>query len=139
MTRYDWLIFLHVLGAFATIGALTALWALVLGSRPGVSLLGPESVRQFGQVGGGLVGVGMVLTLLFGIWLAIDLDGYELSDAWILISLVLWAIGGWAGGKAGQAFGQDPVAGRSAGIRYQAVNSVAVLVILALMVWKPGA
>ncbi len=139
MTRYDWLIFLHVLGAFITIGALTALWALVLGTRPGRSLLAPESVQQFGQVGGPLVGAGMVVTLLFGIWLAIDVDGYELWDAWILISLVLWAVGGWAGGLAGKAFEEDPVAGRSAGIRYQAINSVAVLVILALMIWKPGA
>jgi hypothetical protein len=40
---------------------------------------------------------------------------------------------------AGQAFGRDPVAGRGRGIRFQALTSAAVVVILVLMIWKPGA
>ena len=52
----------------------------------------------------------MMVALVFGIWLAIDLDAYQLWDGWILASLVLWADGGWAGGKAGKAFEADPVA-----------------------------
>lgn len=77
--------------------------------------------------------------LVFGIWLAIDVDGYELWDPWILASLVLWAVSGWAGGKAGQAFERDPVGQRRAGIRFQAVYSIIVVVVLVLMIWKPGA
>ena len=65
-------------------------------------------------------------------------DAYQLWDGWILASLVLWAIGGWAGGQAGKSFESGP-GGREAGIRFQAINSVAVLVILVLMIWKPGA
>ena len=139
MDLYDWLIFLHVLGAFVAVGALTALWALILGTRGSSPLLDPPSALTFGRVGGILVGVGMTVALIFGIWLAIDLDAYQLWDGWILASLVLWAIGGWAGGQAGKAFESDPVGKRAAGIRYQAINSVAVLVILVLMIWKPGA
>jgi uncharacterized membrane protein len=135
---YDWLLFLHVLGAFLAVGALTALWALILSTR-GTALIDPPSAMTYGRFFGILVGVGMVSALVFGIWLAIDVDGYELWDGWILASLLLWAIGGGAGGQAGKAFEADPIAGRAKGIRFQAINSVAVLLILVLMIWKPGA
>jgi hypothetical protein len=83
--------------------------------------------------------VGMMGAIIFGIWLAIDVDGYQLWDGWILASIVIWAISGWAGGQAGKAFAGDAVGGRQAGIRYQAINSVGLFVILLLMIWKPGA
>jgi hypothetical protein len=136
---YDWLLFLHVLSAFLAVGALTALWALVLSSSGAAPMLSPGSAMRFGRAAGILVGVGMMGAIIFGIWLAIDVDGYELWDPWILISLVIWAISGWAGGQAGKAFAGDPVGGRQAGIRYQAINSVGLFVILILMIWKPGA
>jgi len=136
---YDWLLFLHVVSAFIAVGALTALWALVLGTRPARPEIDDVSAMRFGRIGGILVGVGMMGALVFGIWLAIDVDGYEVWDGWILASLVLWAIGGWAGGKAGKEFERQPVPNRQGGIRFQAINSVAVLVILVLMLWKPGA
>ena len=102
MDLYDWLLFLHVLGAFFAVGALTALWALILGTRGTAPLLDPRSAMVFGRAGGILVGVGMMVALAFGIWLAIDVEAYQLWDGWILASLVLWAIGGWAGGAAGR-------------------------------------
>ena len=139
MDLYDWLIFLHVLSAFIAVGALTALWTLILGTRGSAPLFDPPSTLAFGRVAGILVGVGLMGALVFGIWLAIDLDAYQLWDGWILASLVLWLISGWAGGQAGKSFESDPVAGRAAGIRYQAINSAAVLLILVLMIWKPGA
>jgi hypothetical protein len=136
---YDWLIFLHVLGAFLAVGALTALWALILSSRGAAPIVSPDSAMRFGRSAGILVGVGMVGALVFGIWLAIDVDGYQLWDGWILASLAIWAISGWAGGQSGKAFASDAVGGRQAGIRYQAINSVGLFVILLLMIWKPGA
>jgi uncharacterized membrane protein len=139
MDLYDWLLFLHVLSAFLAVGALTALWALILGTRTTATDIDPGSAMRFGRTGGIVVGVGMMGAIVFGIWLAIDVDGYELWDGWILASLVLWVLGGWAGGSAGRHFERDPVAGRRAWIRLQALNSAAVLVILVLMIWKPGA
>ena len=41
--------------------------------------------------------------------------------------------------RQGGAFEADPVAGRAEGIRYQTINSVGLLLILVLMIWKPGA
>jgi uncharacterized membrane protein len=139
VSLYDWLIFLHVLSAVILLGSLAALWALVAATRPAGPILGAESAMRFGRVGGALVGVGMMGTIIFGIWLAIDVDGYELWDGWILASLVLWAIAAWSGGKAGKEFQEDPVGRRRSGIRFQSFNSLLVLVILVLMIWKPGA
>jgi uncharacterized membrane protein len=135
----DWLVALHVLSAIIVIASLTMLWTLIVATRPSAPLIAPESAKTFGRVGGPLVGVGMMGAIIFGIWLAIDDDAYQVWDGWILASLILWAIAGALGGRAGQAFEKDPVAGRAAGIRYQALTSVAILAILLLMIWKPGA
>jgi hypothetical protein len=136
---YDWLLFLHVLSAFLAVGAMTALWGLLWGTRRSSMLLDPPTAMTYGRFFGILVGVGMTGAIVFGIWLAIHEDAYQVWDGWILASLVLWAIAGWAGGQAGRTFEADPVAGRAAGIRYQAINSAGLLLILVLMVWKPGA
>jgi hypothetical protein len=136
---YDWLLFLHVLSASLAVASLTALWALVLSSRGAQPMISPDSAMRFGRTAGIVVGVGMMGAIIFGIWLAIDVDAYELWDLWILASIVIWAISGWAGGQAGKAFAGDAVGGRQAGIRYQAINSVGLFVILILMIWKPGA
>ena len=138
MDLYDWLLFLHVLSAFLVVGSLAALWALILGTRE-PALLDADSAMGYGRVFGPLVGVGMTGVIVFGIWLAIDVDAYEVWDGWILASIVLWAVAGWLGGKAGKEFEGDPVAGRASGIRYQAITSVLILAILVLMIWKPGA
>ena len=138
MAFYDWLLALHVLSAITVIASLTALWILIIATRPAGQAITPESAMTYGRVGGPLVGIGMVGTVLLGIWLAIDAEGYQLWDGWILASLILWAVAGWAGGQAGRAFQKDPVAGRQTGIRFQALTSLAVFVILVLMIWKPG-
>ena len=135
---YDWLLFLHVLSAFFAVGALAALWGLILGTRGTAPMLDQRSAMTYGRAAGILVGVGMMGAIIFGVWLAIHEEAYQVWDGWILASLVLWAIGGWAGGQAGRAFESGP-GGRAAGIRFQTINSVAVVIILALMIWKPGA
>ena len=138
MDTYDWLLFLHVLGAFLAVGAMTALWGLIWGTRERAQLLDQATAMTYGRFFGIVVGVGMMTAIVFGIWLAIHEDAYQVWDGWILASLVLWAIAGWAGGQAGKAFEADPIAGRAKGIRFQAINSAGLLLILILMIWKPG-
>jgi len=139
VSLYDWLLFLHVLSAFLVVAGLTALWALVIATRPSAPLLAPEDAKRFGRIAGPIVGIGMGGAILLGIALAIDSDAYHPWDGWIIAALVLWFVAGGAGGQAAKAFERDPVAGRSAGIRYQALNSLGILAILVLMIWKPGA
>ena len=138
MDLYDWLLFLHVLSAFLAVGAMAALWGLILGTRS-EGLLDPASAMTYGRTFGLIVGVGMMGAIVFGTWLAIHVDGYELWDGWILASLVLWAIAGGAGGQAGKAFEAGSVAGRDKAIRFHAITSIGLILILILMIWKPGA
>jgi len=135
---YDWLLFLHVLSAFVVVAALTALWGIVYATRAGGPLEGPDAAR-IGAFAGPMVGAGLMGTLIFGVWLALDVEIYDILDGWIIAALVLWAVAGWAGGAAGKTFREDPVAGRATGIRLQAVNTAVTFVILILMIWKPGA
>ena len=46
------------------------------------------------RVGTALVMIGISGTIVFGVWLAISLDRYQLWDGWIIAALVLWAVGG---------------------------------------------
>jgi hypothetical protein len=134
----DWLLFLHVLSAFVGVAALVVLWGLVAGTREPDPAIDGATASSLGKWAGIGVGVGLMGALVFGVWLAIDIDGYELWDGWILASLVLWGLGGWAGGRAGKEAERGPE-GRPSWIRFQAINSVAFLLILVLMIWKPGA
>ena len=104
MSRYDWLLFLHVLSAFAVVGAVV-LFTIVIAASWNRDL--PSDVVrlfQVSRVGDVLIGVGSVGVLVFGIWLAIDVDGYELWDGWIIAAFVLWAAMAAAGSREGKIY-----------------------------------
>mgnify|MGYP000563053157 CR=1 FL=1 len=138
MDLYDWLLFLHVLFAFVAVASMVVLWGLVAGTRGPEPAIDGSTATRIGRGAGAAVGASLGLVLLLGIWLAIEVDGYELWDGWILASLVLWLLGAATGGKAGKEAERGPE-GRPGWIRLQALNSLALLVILVLMIWKPGA
>ena len=145
MTLTDWLLSLHVLSAVALVGGLTALWAVVVATRPSEAGPGAAAPLAIARPLTAVVGVGMVGTLVFGIWLAIDIDGYELWDPWILAALVLWVVGGGLGDRTGRAFATVPTTTEGArqqwrrGTLLHAGSSAAALLVLVLMIWKPGA
>ena len=104
MSRYDWLLFLHVFSAFALVAALvlyTVLIAVVWNKDvPG------DVARLFriSKVGDILIAVGSIGVLVFGIWLAIDVDGYEVWDGWVIAALVLWLVMGALGSRTGKIY-----------------------------------
>ena len=124
---YDWLLFLHVLAAFLLIGTVVAHSAVVLGAPAPASTVSVSNV---------LWAVGGLGTLALGIALAIDVDGYEVWDGWILGAIVLWFATTELGRRAQAALG-DPAAGALA--RWHWLRTLATLGLLVLMVWKPGA
>ena len=77
VTRYEWLLLLHLIGAFASMGSVVVFSVLMAG---GARVAGP----QLTFLGRRLWDVGGLLTLVFGVWLALDVDGYGLLDGWIL-------------------------------------------------------
>src|SRR3954465_12785158 len=91
----DTLLFLHLLSAAALVTAVVAFSAVALGAR-----LDLPAVRLFLT----LFHIGLVGVFLFGIALAIDIDGYHPWDGWILIALALWMAAGYTGDKAALAY-----------------------------------
>ncbi|MFN2470099.1 MAG: hypothetical protein ABR583_03745 [Gaiellaceae bacterium] len=144
-TVYDFLLFVHVLFAFALVAAVTTFWALILSTQPGRMLLTPRGAMLLGRVGGMTVAVSGFGVLVFGVWLAIYIDGYELWDGWILASLVLWLVSTIVGIRSGRLYERaaepdaDAVVLRRQGLMLQVISSAAILFVLILMIFKPGA
>ena len=137
---YEWLLVLHVLAAFALVGGLVAFWCLTIATRDGWTEATGALARPFSA----LTAAGAMLTIVFGVWLALYLDEYEIWDWWILGSIVLWVIGTGAGRQTGEAMARaaqdtpDSAALRRRGVVLHSVTSVATLAILVLMIFKPG-
>ena len=129
----DALLFLHLLSAAALVTASVAFTAIVLGARLELS-----AMRIFLA----LWHIGLVGVIIFGLALAIDIDGYEIWSAWILIAIVLWMAAGATGDKVPAAYRAAREAGGplpSAVARIHWISVVVVLLLLADMIWKPWA
>jgi uncharacterized membrane protein len=104
VSLYDWLLFLHIATAFALVSALVLFTYLIVGGR---SLDVPSDVvRMFriSKVGDALMGIGSIGVLVFGIWLAIEVDEYKLWDGWIIAAIVLWLVFGAVGSRIGKIY-----------------------------------
>ncbi|HEV3480377.1 MAG TPA: DUF2269 family protein [Gaiellaceae bacterium] len=160
MGWYDWLLFLHVAAGFALVAALVVYWVIAVAGR-NVDRAG-ESLRYFriARPANVLVIAGTVGTLVFGIWLAIYVDGYEVWDGWILAAIVLWAIAAFTGQRGGQTYQQAQKLAEQRASEGRAdepspelrallqdrramwlniISSLAVLVLIVDMIYKPGA
>ena len=159
MSFDDWMLALHVLSAFALVAGVIAFWFIIVVAwrldTPGALLsLGPIS-----RIAESAVGIGMGGTIIFGIWLAFSVGGYDIWDWWIIAALVLWAIAGGLGQRASNAYAAPvkkaqelQASGQTGpnaellalnrnqyGLAMQALVSIVVLLIILDMVWKPGA
>jgi uncharacterized membrane protein len=154
----DWLLALHMLAAFALIAALVLFTAVMIANWGDGRPQQASAYFRIAAIGGPLIAAGAGLTLILGIWLAIDLDGYEPWDGWILGAIVLWAIGGYTGSRVGvhytgtqelvdrlAAQGDEPNAELAAKLSdtsirtLHAITVIAFTAILVLMIFKPGA
>ena len=145
MSTYEWLLFLHVTFAFVLVASIVVYGVTLLGLRNGTTAAGRLSAVAFA-----LWNAGGLLVLIFGIWLALNVDRYELWDGWVIAAIVLWIIASAAGGRLGAGFREPATAGgpdgerrsvlvpAQAGVLY-AVMAGATLLLLIDMVWKPGA
>ena len=158
MDLNDWILALHLLSAVALVGAEVLFTIMVVslwrsGDAPRIA-----STMPLARVGTALVMTGISGTIVFGVWLAISLDRYQLWDGWIIAALVLWAIGGYVGQKAGEGYaagGQRAAEltaqgttsspelaqtfGASRAFWFHTATLVVVLLIVIDMIWKPGA
>jgi hypothetical protein len=129
----DWITALHVLSAFAVVGALVFFWTLYF--APAAEATSP-ALMSLGRLGNALIGIGMGGTLVLGIWLAIAREPYQLWDVWVIAAFVLWAIMGATGQRAG-ALAQEGNLRES--MKFHAATSVVAVLMLIDMIWKPWA
>jgi uncharacterized membrane protein len=147
VSRHDVLLFLHLLGAFATVTVVVLLTTFAVAAR------GPAAVPvlRLSGLAQRIWGFAGLATLVFGVWLALDMDEYGLLDGWILAAFVLWVIAAGTGARVGEAFnqareaaerGEGDVAtlvtdGRTRALHV--VMALAVTALLIVMIYKPGA
>src|SRR5215204_4792079 len=138
MTGTQWLLSLHLLSAVAYGAALTGFWALVVATRTGEGAFSHLSMQRVSKPLTAVISVGAIGSLIFGIWLAIVEEEFQPWDLWIIAAIVLWAAATELGRRAGTAFDSDAPDARSRGILLHAGSSAAILLVLVLMIWKPG-
>lgn len=157
MNRYDWLLVLHVTGAFMVLGGVVMAGVFnitaVRRDRPSEIVF----LFRLTRIAAGLITTGLLVTLAIGLWLVSEAD-YGYGEAWVVLALVLWFVANALGGIGGRreketrmlaerlaaegdarsdelhARMRDPV---TAALSWG--SGVVVIVILVLMVWKPGA
>jgi uncharacterized membrane protein len=155
--RYQWLLVFHVTGAFLVIGGAVFggifNFAALRRERPSEIVVLFRLVR----IAVASISAGMVLTLVFGIWLVADLDFVKWSNSWVIIALILWVVANALGGAGGRreketralaerlaAEGDAPSSELRARMRDPLTlalswgSGAVVIAILAIMIWKPG-
>ena len=155
MTKHDWLLLGHLTGAFLFVSGAVVAAVLQLAAK------GRRDTREIAvlldAIRGGvvLVGLGAVLVLGFGIWLAEE-TGVGLGESWVAAALVLFVASAALGGVAGRfdrhtrelarrladegVIESAELQRRLRDPRAAALNGASaalIVVILVLMVWKP--
>jgi drug/metabolite transporter (DMT)-like permease len=155
----DWALAVHVLSAFAFVAGLVLFWVLIVAVRRVDTPEETLRMEPIVKVGNVAVGLGAVGTIVVGIYLAFAVDSYAIWDGWIIAALVLWAVAGAVGQRTGAAYMQGmnkakelDAAGKTgpdqqllalnrtqAGVILHTLASLAMLLVLLDMIFKPGA
>jgi uncharacterized membrane protein len=155
----DWILALHLLSAFAYVAGMIVFWVLIYAVRKTDTAAGTIRMAPVVRVGTIGTGVGAVGTIVFGLWLTFSVGGYRIWDFWIIAAIVLWAIAGGLGGRTGKAYMEGMTKARELeaagqtgpnaellalnrtqiGLRLHTASSIAILLLLIDMIWKPGA
>lgn len=153
----QWLLMVHITGAFLFLGgsvAAGALYALAMRTeRPSEVVQLLRLVRLTVPA----IGIGVLLTLVFGLWLVHEL-GFAYGSFWVVAALVLWVVAAALGGAGGShqqkarllaerlaGDGDEPDPALRALLRDPRGNAmswlagVATVLLLVDMIWKPGA
>jgi uncharacterized membrane protein len=152
----QWLLALHVSGAFLLLGG--GVFAAVFNIAAQRSERPSEIALFLGLTRIAVVGIalGALLTLLIGFWLVADQDA-SFSETWLVLSLILWFLAVWTGQMGGsrdrrtrllaeELAASDDVATPELRERLRDRRTLALdygsglmlVVVLALMIWRPG-
>ena len=124
---YHTLLFFHMIAAFLLAITIVMYSAVALGATSSPRML--FVADRCWDVGG-------LGTLIFGIWLALNLDQYDFFDFWILLALALWFVATGLGQSVQRRLGGEDMSAVNA---MHWIRTIVVIALLVTMVWKPGA
>ena len=124
---YHTLLFFHMIAAFLLAVTVVMYSAVALGATSSPRML--FVADRCWDVGG-------LGTLIFGIWLALNLDQYDFFDFWILFALLLWFVATGLGQTVQRRIGGEDMSAVNA---MHWIRTIVVIALLVTMVWKPGA
>jgi len=159
MSYQDWVFSIHLLFAATLVGGLFMSWILVAALWTAPDPEATLSLSRVTMVATGAIAVGLPGVITLGIWLALLRPQLHPWHGWAIAAIVLWAIAaaaiaratfeyakstrmarelvtsGWHGPSA-----ELTALNRSVGaVLFRAVGSVAIVLIVIDMVYKPGA
>jgi uncharacterized membrane protein len=157
VSTFDWLLMLHITGAFLLIGGSVAAGIFntiaMRAERPSDTAFMLRMVRPTLP----LIGIGSIAALIFGLWLVHEQEEVKLFSFWIIAALVLWVVMGALGSAGGKHQERTrTVAERLAaegdtsddelrsllhdrrGNAMSWLAGLAALLLLVDMIWKPG-
>ena len=154
----DWVLALHLLSAVSLIAAVTMFSVMIAALWRTDDPAAVTSFMRVGLVGNVLVTIGSLGTIVFGVWLAISLDAYQLWDGWVIAALILWVLATAIGKQAGDGYRatsemaaqlvssaspRSPelaaAMGASRAFWMHCLSTLVILLIVVDMIWKPGA
>ena len=124
---YHTLLFFHMIAAFLLAVTVVMYSAVALGATSSPRML--FVADRCWDVGG-------LGTLIFGIWLALNLEQYDFFDFWILFALLLWFVATGLGQTVQRRIGGEDMSAVNA---MHWIRTIVVIALLVTMVWKPGA
>jgi Predicted integral membrane protein (DUF2269) len=154
VSRYEWLLFLHIASAFAFFAAYTIVSVVLIAGRRTASVATVRSLLRLARPADALAWIGATGTLVFGVWLVVDLDAYRLWDGWVAGAFVLWLVAEEAIRRQDLVFKEAMRVARATPVATNEVpavlrsphalvlhvsGSLALLGLLSLMIFKPGA
>jgi uncharacterized membrane protein len=155
--RYHWLLVFHMTGAFMIVSGATLAGifniAALRRERPSEIVV----LFRLTRIAVTSISIGMLVALVFGLWLVADLDFVKWSNAWVIAAVILWFVSSALGGIGGRrdrdarglaeqlvAQGDQPSPELRARLRDPVSlalswgSGLVVIAILVLMIWKPG-
>jgi len=150
---------IHLLFAATLVGGLVMSWIIFVSLYTADTAHTTLNLNRVGLVGIVAIGLGLLGTIVIGIWVAILRANFHPWDGWVIGAIVLWAIATaalvraftefrrpvdkakelLAAGQTGSSSELVALNRATTGLMFRAVASAAVVLIVIDMIYKPGA
>jgi hypothetical protein len=159
MTFEDWIFSIHLLFAATLVGSVVMSWIVVVSMRTADTPAATLSLHRVARVATGATIAGLLGVITFGIWLAILRIEFHPWDGWVIGAIALWTLATISllrsfveyakpvekaralitSGQSGSSRELTALNRTSTGLLLRVLASVAIVLIVVDMIWKPGA